>query len=124
MVLEKDEEQIAAQKRLAMTDRRQIAAQQKLAMTDRRQIAAQQKLAMTDSIQIATQKRLAMTDSIQIAIPCFAGTGATEARDDGIKDRSPRKRGLQRNPTYDPPFQICPTGYLLSRITSQHCESI
>ena len=97
MVLEKDEEQIAAQKRLAMTDRRQIAAQQKLAMTDRRQIAAQQKLAMTDSIQIATQKRLAMTDSIQIAIPCFAGTGATEARDDGFNaDRHTLLRGHRR----------------------------
>jgi len=49
-----------------------------------------------------------MTDSSQIAIPCFAGTGAKEARDDGfiadrcakearddyIKGRSPRKRGL------------------------------
>ena len=35
-----------------------------------------------------------MTDSSQIAIPCFAGTGAKEARDDGIKGRSPRKKGL------------------------------
>jgi len=26
-----------------------------------------------------------MTDSIQIAIPCFAGTGAKEARDDRSK---------------------------------------
>ena len=56
-----------------------------LAMTDSRQIAAQKRLAMTDRRQIAAQKRLAMTDSIQIAIPCFAGTGATEARDDGSK---------------------------------------
>jgi hypothetical protein len=34
--------------------------------------------------QIAAQKRLAMTDSRQIAIPCFAGTGAKEARYDRI----------------------------------------
>ena len=33
-------------------------------------------------MQIAAQQKLAMTGSMQIAIPCFAGTGATEARDD------------------------------------------
>ena len=34
--------------------------------------------------QIPSQQRLAMTDSRQIAIPCFAGTGATDARDDEL----------------------------------------
>ena len=48
----------------------------------KKQIAAQRKLAMTDSMQIAAQRRLAMTDSRETAIPCFAGTGAKEARDD------------------------------------------
>jgi len=33
-----------------------------------------------------------MTDSSQIAIPCFAGTGAKGARDDGfIADRRAKK---------------------------------
>ena len=67
-----------------------------------RQIAAQKRLAITDSIQIAAQKKLAMTRSkadsraIEARDNKFsADRHATEARDDEMKSRSLRKRGVR-----------------------------